>query len=874
VKRSTRDPLARRPARAEIAEEIAHHLEGRIEDLIRAGHTREAAEREVRRRFGSADRIARDTERVYQARRKFSFDGLRSELVGAARSLRQRPAFAFTAILLLAMGIGTTTVMLAIVDAYLFRGMPFPHAERLAWLMETPPAGATVRSRPPGINWRDSDAVELAVSWDRDAFTLLGQGRPQTVSAAWVPPDFFQAFGIDPAQGRRFAADEIGPDAAPVAIISHDLWQSRYGGADDVLGRSIRMYASDQPGQAQELTIVGILPADWWHMYSSTDVLVPMGSIDQPTYVVRIEPGLEMQEAARRMASFARQAWGSEFTDWSVELLPMHDRHVEEVRPLLQTLGAGVVLVLIIACANVAVLFLMQAVERTREFALRAALGAGRGRQALRLVIEAALVGAVGAALGAFVAGQVLGGLGSMIEVRLGASVPGGATALALQPRVLLTSIAIAGFVTLLFGLAPLAVGVGGNLAGSLTGSGRSATASSRTRSLRTGLIVLEVGMSVALMVGAGLTLRSAIHLSNVELGFEPAGLLRMGLGMSAVRYPEPAQWTQRIDETVAEFRQVPGVESVAAANPGAFSFATNRVTPLDGPLAESGSRLRAAVRYIGVGYLDTLRITRLAGRAFTALDGVDGEPVVMVSDRFAATVWPGEDPLGKEVRITDPTSTSDPTQRRVVGVVADTREGLTGERELPDAYIPLAQVPFKYVFLTVRSELPAAALIPTLEQLVWDDDPEQPLNRPTLLQHVVDDAAATPKALARLLAIFATFGALLAVVGVYGVIAFAAGQRRRELAVRMALGADRAAIRKIVFGHGARVVGMGLLVGLVGAWFMGRTLSSQIYGVSPTDPVTYVAVATSLGLIALGAVVMPARRAAATDPMSLLRED
>ncbi len=869
-----RTPLPWRPSRDEIDEEILHHMRGRIDDLVRAGRSREDAEREVRQRFGNPGSVRKQTERVYAPERGSFFGTLVSEIVGAARSLRHRPAFALTAILLVAVGIGATTVMLAVVDAYLLRGMPFPHAERLAWINETPPQNERVRSRPAEVNWREADDVGLAVSWDRDAFTLLGDGPPQTVSGVWVPPDFFEAFGITTAMGRSFAPDEIGPNAAPVAIISHDLWQTRFGGAEDVLGHTIRMYASDRPDDAQALTVIGVLAADWWHMYESTQILTPLGSHDHPTYVVRIETGVEMHEAAQRMTAFARQSWGPEFSDWNVELSPMHEQHVEEVRPLLQTLGAGVSLVLLIACANVAVLFLVQAVGRTREFALRAALGAARSRLALRLVAEAAVVGLAGAVVGALISSQVLAVLGSAIEVRLGASVPGGTTALALQPRVLLVSIGITGVVTLLFGLAPLLAGIGGNLSGTLTGSGRSSTGTARHRTLRTGLIVLEVALSVALLVGAGLTMRSAIHLSNVELGFQPEGLIRMGFGMSSVRYPSAAEWHQRIEETVTAFREVPGVESVAAANPGAFSFAANLVTAVDGPMAESDTRLRAAVRYIGVDYLETLDIQQLDGRDFATSDNVDNEPVALVSDEFAATMWPGEDPMGKEIRIADPMGDGSPTQRRVVGVVGDTRESLTGERELPDAYIPLAQAPFPYVFLTVRAQVAPETLMPTLEQIVWNDDPEQPLNRPGLLQRVIDDAAATPQALARLLTVFASFGALLAVVGVYGVIAFAARQRRRELAVRVALGAARNDVLQIVLGHGARVVAVGLALGLFGAWFMAQTLASQIYGVSPTDPITFGGVATMLGLVALGAVLIPARKAAATDPMSLLRED
>lgn len=872
-----REPLPRRPSRGEIDEEIEHHLRGRIEELVAAGYAREAAEREARRRFGSVERARRRTEGVYRPRRRWSLAPLGQELIGALRSLRHRPAFTLTATLLLAVGMGTTTTMLAVLNAYLFRGMPYPHAERLMAISTVaPPSASPMDDRPPSLDWRELPEVELAVGWDRDAFTLVGDGRPEEVGSAWVSPDFFPAFGVEPTMGRGFTPDETGPEAAAVAIISHDLWQTRFGGDEEILGRTLRMYAADRPDDAQSLTIVGVLPPDWWHFFSGTDVLTPLPATRE-AYVLRLAPGVEYEEAQARLNAFAHEVWGPEYADWGVGMEPIHDRHVRQVRPLLGALGAGVALVLLIACANVAVLLLVQATGRAREFALRAALGAGRGRLVLRLLLEAAVLsvaGVAGGALGILGASRALAAMSPTIERLVGATVPGGAGMLTIDARVALLSVGATAAVTLLFGLAPLAAGVAGRLSAVIGTGARGATVSARQHALRTGLIVVELALSLALLAGAGLMVRSALHMSAVDLGFEPHNLLRIGMGLSTIRYPGPEQWSQRIDETLQEFASVPGVESVAGAIPSPFAWASDPVTPQEGPLADADPPPAAAVRAVSAAYFRTMGIELQLGRTFETSDRTGTEPVAIVSDRLAAMLWPGESAIGRRLRIPDWMGEGEPPLRRIVGVVADTREGLTGERELPDAYVPLAQAPFRYVYVLVRSAQPADTLIPTLERRVWDDDPEQPLSRPAAVSDAVRNASETSRALARMLVTFAAFGVVLAVIGVYGVIAFAARQRRQELAIRVALGAQQNDIRRLLLGYGLRVVFAGVAIGLGAAWALGRALASQVHGVSASDPVTLGAVMVAMAIIALGAVLLPARRAALWKPMDLLREE
>lgn len=860
-----------RPSDNEIDQEIEHHLEGRIEELMEQGYDRGAAEREARRRFGATPRVRRQVRAVYRRRRPLGAIG--AEVVGALRSLGRRPLFTATAVLLLAIGIGTTSAMVALLDAYLFRDLPYPHADRLVRLQRVVPEGWR-GSGPEPVDWSDTPAVELAVSWDLDAFTLVGDGPPQQVPGAWVPPDFFPAFGVALARGRGFRPDEarIG---APVAIIGHELWQTRYGGDPDILGRTVRMYASDRPEEASELTIVGVLPADFWHFNSYTQILAPLPGL-RATYIVRLADGVGAEAAQASMLATARESWGPGFAEWGLELADMHDAHVARVRPTLGVLAAAVGLVLLITCSNVAMLMLVQASSRTREYAVRAALGADGSRLMTQQLLEAGLLGAGGAVLGLFAAARALAAWAPAIEQQLGTRVPGGALRLDLDVRVVVVSAGVTLLVTLLFGIAPTVAGLGRDLSRTLTGSGRSSTGTRKQQRVRTGLIVVELALSLALLVGAGLALRSVLYLSSLDPGFEPRGVIQVQMGLSSFRYPSPEDWNRRIEEVLELARATGHVDAAAAALPGPFSeIGPDPIVPLDGPLADADEPALAAIRAISPDYFRTLGIPLLQGRGFAGSDRSDGEPVAIVSERLAAVLWPGERALGRSLQVPDPMGASpEGLWHRVVGVVGETLEGVHAESQAPDAYVPLAQAPRRYAYLHLRTAQPPALFVPVLEEAVWARDPEQPLTGPVLMTDLLRNAGATPRALARLLASFAGFGALLAVVGVYSVVAFAARQRRRELAVRVALGADRRAVRTLVLRHGALVVGSGLALGLLAAWGLARALASQVYGIGSFDPWTFVTVTALLGAIAFAGVLAPARRAAGADPMLLLREE
>ena len=779
----------------------------------------------------------------------------------AARSLRRDPGFTLTAVAVLGLAIGVGTAVLGVVNAYLLRPLPYPHADRLVDV-------------EPALPLRLDEArevMEIPLTWELDAFTLVGGDRPEQVLGSWVTPEWFEAYGITPALGRAFRPDEWGEGATPVAVISHPLWQRRFGGDRGVLGRVVRTYSSDRPGETEVFTVVGVLPPDVWLHNAYTDFLVPIRT-PNAVYAGRLRPDVPLERAEAVLTELARGRSRELEGDARVELTPLGERYTSGVRPALVLLSAAVLLVLLIACGNVALLSVVRAQRRDRELAVRRALGAGRGTLAAQLVTEGLVLAALAGGAGALVAGLALELLGSAVSVRLGLPVPGGPAALRLDATVLAALAGACGLVGLVCGLVP-ALGLGGpGPAGQLAAGGRSASPGRRRRRVQGAVMAVELALSLALLVAAGLTVRSARHVASLDLGFDPEGLVMAGLMLRERSYPQPADRVAFHERLADALRGLPDVASagIAVRPPLGRSYAPRAVEAEGRPPAASAGRIFGATQVAGPGYLETLGLDVVQGRGFGPDDGLGAPRVALVSPALADALWPGEAPLGKRFR---EVGERDAAWRTVVGVVAEVRQDPMGE-PVGDYYLPVTQEAPRYATVFLRMRPGATAPLPALERAVAALDPEVAVADATDVATLAGRITAPGRFLALLLGVFGAFAVGLAVVGLYGAVAYAAAQRRRDVAVRMALGARREEVARLFVRERLGVLGAGLALGLAGAVVLARLLQGQLRGVTPADPLTYGACALLLAGAAFAAVWIPARGAARAEPMRVLREE
>lgn len=778
----------------------------------------------------------------------------------AVRGLVRDARFTVLATSVLGIGIGLFVAVLAIVNAYLLRPLPFPDADRIVSVEWT--GGA--------VSWSEvSQVFDRAVSWDLDVFILTGDGSAELTNGAWITPDFLDMYGVQPVIGRRFRPDEAGPDGAPVAIISHRLWRQRFGGTPDVLGRSFRAFTSDRPDHAESFTIVGVLPEDFWYLNDYTDVLVPL-RVERALYTARLRPGVSLESAEQYLRRLALSRPDQVSLDFRVDLQRLQDRHTEAVRPGLILFQTAVLLVLLIACANTAVLLLVRSSRREREFGVRRALGAGRLRLGRQLVVEGLLV-----ALGAGVLGSLLG-WGALqvmqdgIQLQLGRSVPGGPSALRLDFVVVAATVTLGALVGAVFGLVPLlAMGRDGPVA-NLLGGARQGTESRATQRFRSAMVVSEVALSLSLLIGAGLVVRSAVRLEVQDLGFESERVERGMVGLREASYPSADERVAFFDGLLERVRRLPGVETAGLTSSVPFSsFFNPRKVEGGGDQAAEAIVFRADDRY-----LDALGIQIVRGRGIGPEDRAGTAPVAVVSERLARDLWPDSNPLGQTVRVRPFMSDEGPgAWHTVVGVVGETVLEMASARA-GSLYLPYRQADARWMNLVARVRPGHGSVMPDVRSILDEMDPDVPLSSVTWLGDAVERALAPARFAAELLGTFALLASALALVGLYGVVSYAARQRRKNVAIRLALGADRTAATRDIHRQGIVVLILGVALGLSGGSVLSRLLQGQLFDVPPVDPGTLAAVLTALVGTASVAIWVPTRAAARTDPMDVLREE
>jgi putative ABC transport system permease protein len=792
------------------------------------------------------------------------------------RSLRSAPATTAIALLALALGIGANTAIFSVVNGVLLTPLPYPRPERLVLLMASNPKAGFPRfslSPPDFDDYRSqSRSFEGVAATALGSVNLTGRGEPEVLDEARVTADFFPVLRLRPFLGRTFRPEEDLPANNHVALLSYGLWQRRFGADPKRVGQSLFL-------DGVSYTVVGVAPPGFDYP-RKRDIWVPL-TLDPAKQsrgghfllgVARLRPGVSVGQARSEVSGIAarlEKQYPDSNDGWTALVLPLQEVIVEKIRPALLVLLWVVAAVLLIACLNVANLLLARLAARGREISIRTALGAGRGRLARQLLTESVLLSLLGGALG-----LLLAYWGTRALVALNPAAIPQAEAIGLDSRVLVFTLALSVAAGLFFGLFPALHDPGAGLHESLKEGGRAMSGGRRGRFARQFLALVEVAVALVLLVMAGVLLRSFSRLSSVDPGFRPAGVLTLDLSPSATKYPDPTRLALFYRDLLGRVSTLPGVERAATVYPLPLSGRSFFLAfGVFGRPSSPSHPESATVRRVSAEYFRTLNVRLVRGRVFDDRDAIESPKVAIVNERMAQTIWPHVDPVGQRVTFDDPNQKG-ATWMTVVGVVGDVKQQALSDEPTFEVYEPQLQDPEIAATLVVRSAGDPAALAASIRRTVLGLDPDLPVYRVRTLSAVVDESLAQNRLSTVLLGLFAGLALVLAAVGVYGVISYSVTQRTHEMGIRMALGALRADVLRLVIRQGMGLVGIGLLVGLLGAFFATRVLAGLVFGISTQDPVTFVAVPGLLALVALLANYVPARRATQVDPQIALRQE
>lgn len=875
----------RRQLDADLDAELEHHVELRAAKNTAAGMDTAEALYAARRQFGNVSLVKEDTRTVWI----FSWlEALRQDLHYGLRLLRKTPGFTAVAVLTLALGIGASTAVFSIVNAILLRSLPFPDPDKILLpLLMTPPGVNTGYDYFP---WHpkqfflvkaEQTAFQALGAFQSDAFNLTAAGDPVLLDGFRVSAGFFPSLGISPVIGRIFVEEEDKPGHELEVILSHNLWQERFACDPSVLGRPIHL-------NGRSYTVIGVMPSGFvfpraeemprvFNFPREAQLWVPLATTadykgpSELALVGRLHPSFTLQQAQTQLhlvskhAEQADPAWKGWFT---IRTVPLQSEIVADMRrPLLLILGA-VGVVLLIACSNVANLLLARSLTRKKEITLRAALGAANTRLLRQLLTESLFLSTIGGLAGilfANIAVHFLKLLGPANLPRL--------REVTLDLRVLLFALAIALVTGLLFGLAPALIAARVDIAEALKEGGQRAGAGPANLKLRSALLVSQVALALVLVVSSGLLLRSFFNLLRANGGFNPEKTLTFQLSLPANKYADTAQIVAFYRNALEHLRALPGVQSAGLGETVPMSGegeATGIRLP-DRPRSSDKDIPFANYTMISPGYLSAVGTPLLQGRDFQESDTLDSLPVSLVNESFVRKYWPGQNPIGKQLGVG---STRYPLTT-IIGVVADSKHLSLREDVVPEMYVPFTQKVWPSLLnmrVALRTRVDPASMSAGARHAVQSLDPDLPLAKVATLQTLVNDSLAQPRFAMLLLASFASLALFLACIGMYGVISYSVAQRTREIGVRVALGAARGDISRMVLRQGALLASLGIAIGLLTAFAVTRLMASFLYGVRPADPLTFTSVSLLLIAVALFACFLPARRATRVDPLVALR--
>ncbi len=859
----------------DLEQEVAFHLSMREEKNRQLGIPGDEARYAARRGFGNLTLMKERTRDMW---RFVSVESIWQDVRFAVRSLRKNPVFTIVAVLTLALGIGANTAIFSVVNGVLLRPLPYLHPQRLVFLSESSPQVPDMSISMEDFNdWRNTNTVfENMVAYQADSATLTGHGDPLQLQVRRVTASLFATLGVQPILGRPISPDDDRVGALPVLMLSDTLWSTQFGRDPRVLGQQLTL-------DGESFTIIGVLPSSRFHpSWRQFDVFVPLWRLeDQYGGAARrgehpgiyayalLKPGVTVEQAQTQLSSIAART-ATQFPKSNLGIgatvQPLLGAVVGDVRPSLLVLMGAVGFVLLIGCANVANLLLARATERRREIAIRKALGAGSWRLGRQLLTETTLLSLLGGTVGLVVAAWVTRGL---------AGIAAGAVPrieeVSLDISVLAFTLVLSVLTGIFFGLVPLFqashADINHTLKENTPGSGTARTG----RRLRDILVVGELAVSLVLLVAAGLTLESLFYVLRSAPGFNPDGVLTARFAMPQKNYPTDEQRRLFVAALDSKLAAIPGVQSAGFKNP-LFGGWQNSFMVEGLPRPESGQFPHAEFSRVSPGALPAMGVNLLRGRLFLTSDNENSSNVCIVDDSLAQKYWPGQDPVGKHLFLDEPKPGQQPVPTTIVGVIRQIKNYGVDHPVIAEIFVPFAQRPGSGGVLVVRSSLDPASLASSVRSAVESLDPSLPIFSVRTLSSFVSENVAPRRLSVLLLSLFAGLAIVLAAVGVYGVMSCNVTQRNHELAIRLALGAAPDDILRLVLSHGARLIFVGLALGVLAAFALTRVLSSMLFGVSAGDPATFAGVVVFNALVALLAILLPARRATRVDPMIALR--
>jgi putative ABC transport system permease protein len=857
----------------DLEEELRSHVECRAEDLMRAGLTREEAERQARIELGTCETYK---ERCREAQGLHWLDELRQDLLYAVRTFRRSRGFTAVAVLTLALGIGANTAIFSVVNTVLLRPLPYKDAGRLVWITDfIPRQGNTLVWDSDYFAWaKQNQLFEGMAAYGPAEVTLTGVGESERLDGARVTAGFFSVLGVAPMLGRPFLAEEDRPGGPQVCVLSHKLWQSRFGASASILGKTITL-------NGKPYTVLGVMPPTFEYPWGfqpalyvpydlrETSGLAPGEMHMAVSVIARLKLGITIRPAKSNLdfinrglergykGGYARMMEGAR-----AQVMSLHTHLVGDVRPALLVLVGAVGFVLLIACANVANLQLSRAVRREKEIAIRTTLGAGRGRLARQLLTESLLLAGLGGAAGVGLAAWGVSALRTLGP----ANIPHLAE-IHIDYRVLIFTALVSMVTGLAFGLVPVLAATETHPSESLKEGGLRLSAGPGREQTRRALVVVQLALALVLLAGAGLLMRSFLRLTATDPGFDPHNLLTARIGLPGNRYPRPEMQRAFFENLLSSLRTLPGVSAAeAVVAPPLWGYMMAAGFDIEGVLARADFNTVAQINIVSPGYLHAIGVPLISGRAFTPLDTADAPKVVVFNRACARAFFPHEDPVGKRIQI------AGMDWATIVGVVGDLRQAGLISRPEPEIFVPYLQAPYSEMAVVIRSTQDPRRLMGAVRSRVESLDKSLAIYEVMTVDELMARQVASRKFNMALLGLFAFLAVALAGVGIYGVMTYTVTQRTHEIGIRMALGARQLDVLRLVLRQGIVLAALGIGLGAAGALAVTRFLSSLLYEVQPRDPVTFVIVSVLLGSIALLATYIPARRATKVDPMVALR--
>src|SRR5712671_265729 len=879
-----RSLLRRDDVEQELAEEMRYHLERKTEEYVASGMPAEEAQQAATR---AMEGIEQQKEKCRDMRRVNLVEDFWQDLRYGARMVRRTPGFTAIVILTLALGIGANTAIFSVIDAILLRPLPFTDAGSLVIVWETNAQTASTHntvSPPNFLDWESQNRVFSGMSYISDlGRNLTGNGEPEQVIVQYVSSNFFSVLGVTPIIGPGFTPENGLEGKDSVVVVGYELWRRRFGSDPAIVGKTI-----DLNGKAQ--TVVGIAPRNFgffikqgtltgnkpelWSPWVLPAELRAHKSVGRfMTVVARLKPGVTPKQAQTDISTIAarlEQQYPDYDGHWGVNVVPLRQQITGELRPALLILLGAVTFVLLVACANVSSLLLARAAGREREIGIRTAIGASRWRMARQLLTESALLAVLG------------GGIGIVLSVRatnvLLAASPANLLDMQSAPidwRVLAFACGITLIAGLLFGFLPSYISARGAIAETLKEGGRAASAGSRRGTLRRVLVVAQISLALVLLVGSGLLIRSFVRLVSVDPGFEAENLLTFSVTLPNARYGTNAARIAFFRQVLERARNLPGVRSVSMDSfpPLSGLGAATSVRLTAQPSKAAADLPVAAVRIVGADYFPTMGIALRAGRTFDARELAEMHHVAVVNQAFADQYLPGINPLGQQMVVhMKSQEESENAPSEIVGVVGDVHlMGLDTPAE-PTVYWPHPELAMSRMTVLVRAFRDPAGLVSVLRGELRQMDRDQPMAGVATMEQLVSDSYSRSRFTMIVLAIFAAVALLLAAVGIYGGVAFTVAQRTNEIGIRVAMGAQRGDVLRLVLGQVGRLIFLGVALGVMAGLLLTRLMSGLLFGISATDPTTFAEVALLLAAVALLACYMPARRATHVDPLIALR--